>query len=177
MRPSAREPNNGSARFHPLPKGARGLSGAAQRTGAKQRLSAVFTLSPKGRGDCPVRPSAREPNNGSARFSPSPQRGEGTVRCGPVHGSQTTAQRGFTLSLKGREDCPVRPSAREPNNGSARFSLSPKRGEGTVRCGPVHGSQTTAPRGFHPLPFGERAGVRGKLNAPALHNPAVNNRQ
>jgi len=103
-----------------------------------------------------VRPSTREPNNGSARFSPSPQRGERTVRYGPVHGSQTTAQRGFTLSAKGRGDCPVRPSAREPNNGSARFSPSPQRGEGTVRCGPVHGSQTTAQRGFHSLPKGAR---------------------
>ncbi len=122
--------------FHLLPKGARGPS------------DAVFTLFPKGRGDCPT------------RFSPSSQRGEGNVRCG-FHllpkGSRGPSDAVFTFSLKGRGDRPMRfspSSLKGRGDCPTRFSPSSQRGQRTVRRG-----------GFPPLPFRERAGVR-VVNAP-----------
>ena len=60
------------------------------------------------------------------RFSPSPQRGEGTVRCGfhPFpNGARGLSEAVFTLSLKEGGDC------------QTRFSPSPQRGVGAVRRG------------------------------------------
>ncbi len=98
------------------------------------------------------------------RFSPSPQRGEGTVRCifhSLPKGARRLPDTVFTLSPKERGDCPTRfsPSSqrgggpsdavftlslKEGGDCQTRFSLSPQRSEGTAR------------RGFYPLPKGAR---------------------
>ena len=123
--------------FLPLPSGERELFGV------------LISLSPLGKGRA---------------VSPSPLRGEGTVR--RTHFALPLGRGGQFLPLPGGEREPFGVLiSLSPWEGAGSFSLSPE-GRGNRSAYSFRSPPWERGRQFLPLPSGERGGVRGKVTVP-----------